>query len=186
MASLGDTLTPRRRLKIVFLDVDGVLVPTNAQWFSVTAMMLLKLLVQTTGAQIVLSSRWRITQLTRSIVEKRLAVDGLSLHSCTPNSVDGGADNRALEIVEWLENAEKRGDVVAEWVVLDDAPVEKLDPRMKNHCVKVADVTGLRWKDIEAAFQILNVRVPPVARSPLEGIPLPKWHIQHRNIPTIY
>eukprot|EP01108_Squamamoeba_japonica_P004472 TRINITY_DN352_c0_g1_i1.p2 TRINITY_DN352_c0_g1~~TRINITY_DN352_c0_g1_i1.p2 ORF type:complete len:149 (-),score=25.90 TRINITY_DN352_c0_g1_i1:264-710(-) len=111
----------------------GVLVPTNAQWFSVTAMMLLKLLVQTTGAQIVLSSRWRITQLTRSIVEKRLAVDGLSLHSCTPNSVDGGADNRALEIVEWLENAEKRGDVVAEWVVLDDAPVEKLDPRMKNH-----------------------------------------------------
>lgn len=95
--------------------------------------MLLKLLVQTTGARIVLSSRWRITQLTRSIVEKRLAVDGLPLYSCTPNSVNGGADNRALEIVEWLESAEQRGDIVAEWVVLDDEPVEMLDQRMKDH-----------------------------------------------------
>jgi hypothetical protein len=52
---------------VVFLDVDGVLQAHNAEWFSMTALKLLRQIVLRSDAKIVLSSTWRLLAQTRQV-----------------------------------------------------------------------------------------------------------------------
>ena len=68
---------------IVFLDVDGVLHPTHGEtFFDSICMQYLRAIIECTGAVIVLSSAWQVTQSGRQEVDEALN-GGASSLSCT-------------------------------------------------------------------------------------------------------
>ena len=58
-------------LKLIFLDIDGVLLPFNSSedTFSKTALNVLNEIVKQTNAEIVLSSTWRMDETAVDIME---------------------------------------------------------------------------------------------------------------------
>ena len=138
-------------MKIIFLDIDGVLndfssvasiwndTPTD------THLKCLKNIVDQTGAEIVLSSTWRLGRSTRKIVEDRLADFGMKLFDCTKELED-----RATEIEEWLS----RHPEVIDYVILDDECLSL--ERLKARLVQTTIAYGLLPTHVMKAIKILN------------------------------
>lgn len=153
--------------KLVFLDVDGVLhavqgrdIFTNVPAFS--------RLIRATGAQVVLSSAWRLNERYMAHLNAELMRNGLKpVIGTTGVASRGGlfgllggveaspAEERVQEIREWLELYGQPGD---RWLVLDDLDMmvsfgEQLiltDPHM-----------GLSESDANQAIQYLNRKSSP-------------------------
>jgi len=108
-------------LKVIFLDVDGVL--NSAQdGYSIrlrtdSHLKLLQRIVKKTGAKIVLSSSWRIgfTPASRNLLA-RFKEYGLELMDCTPE-LPGSC--RGDEIRQWLTDNVYNYDI-ENFVILDD------------------------------------------------------------------
>lgn len=108
-------------LKVIFLDVDGVLnshVLIYHYGFDYIDEGLLELLVtvvKNTGSEIVLSSTWRLEERSRNLVKSSLSRFGVELFDWT-GRIAGGY--RCEEISEWLKMHPK----VKKYAVLDDDP----------------------------------------------------------------
>lgn len=106
-------------MKVIFLDVDGVLNNFNLlsrygfNYIDGGYVSLLAQIVRATGARIVLSSSWRLKDEDRSIVESALRLNGLEIDDQTP---DLRGRSRMEEISLWLKD---HPDVV-KFVILDD------------------------------------------------------------------
>lgn len=160
-------------MKIVFLDVDGVLnsrsyfnsLPRGTLYQDIdeTKVELLKQIIDQTQAEIVLSSTWRglkdLGEMNQphpmyTYLVETLAKYGLSIMSHTPLI----QENRPLEIYTWLNN---RVDTIEAFVILDDDWGED-DYRpygLKSHLIKTSfygDKGGLQSQDVEQAIKILN------------------------------
>lgn len=107
-------------MKVVFLDVDGVL-NSKQDGNSIRVrtdlhLRLLREIVKVTGAKIVLSSSWRCGPVTAiKNLKNRLAEYGLEIMDSTP--VLSGSSCRGDEICQWLYN---NGQSVERFVILDD------------------------------------------------------------------
>jgi len=106
------------KLKVIFLDIDGVL---NNQtllyhygfdYIDGDMVELLKHVVNATGAEIVLSSSWRLDGHSKKIVEKELEKTKMELLDCT---IHIKGKKRAEEIKEWLGRHK-----VKKYAILDD------------------------------------------------------------------
>ena len=87
--------------KLVFLDIDGVLNRHPQLHIDLAKAALLKGLLEATGAEIVLSSMWRLTRAHRRAVRAAFLAVGLPRPiSYTPLMHHGRA--RAMEIMAWL------------------------------------------------------------------------------------
>jgi hypothetical protein len=176
--------------KVIFLDIDGVLrkesetervlvdgelvpvLPTSEEAeFNKLSFMALRMIVQRTGASIVLSSEWRRTEVMRNAIGKALRSYGLpQIRACTgtfvkmkPELVKASntiafAERRAREIGEWLK---QQPDVKA-WVALDDVDLSwgdgarsKGTPIMRSRVVKVNAELCLSDKNARDAIDIL-------------------------------
>lgn len=152
--------------KIIFLDIDGVLncaSTTNrigADLFvDGKKVDLLKTIIDSTGASIVLSSSWRYGAFTTADATERLFLielvrtfreHGLELwHSVTPPSADGCL-HRGKEILKWLET----NPGVEKWVVIDDV-AEDLDGVM-DHAVITTWENGLTKALAKRIINMLN------------------------------
>ena len=169
-------------MKIIFLDVDGVLnnqdtfkhrynhYQSTGEWvLEIDENMVNRLanIVNKTGAKIVLSSSWRmgfsydtcepLGEQARGLVDI-LAKYGLSIYSRTGNGKD-----RADEINEWLHN---HNDVEM-FVILDDDSYDlqefvgkelvKTSFTATDEMVKdMSDCTGLQDEHVVSAIDILN------------------------------
>lgn len=108
-------------MKVIFLDVDGVL--NSAQdGYSIrlrtdSHLKLLQRIIKETGAKIVLSSSWRIgfTPASRNLLA-RFKEYGLELMDCTPE-LPGSC--RGDEIRQWLTDNVYNYDI-ENFVILDD------------------------------------------------------------------
>lgn len=108
-------------MKIIFLDVDGVL--NSAQdGYSIrlrtdSHLKLLQRIVQETGAKLVLSSSWRIgfTPVSKNLLA-RFREYGLELMDCTPE-LSGSC--RGDEICQWLTDNSYDYNI-ENFVILDD------------------------------------------------------------------
>ena len=100
-------------MKIIFLDVDGVL--NTVRDFRIFGhgyindefVALLARIVEQTGARIVLSSSWRLPGRDKCLVEDALSLHDLEIFDCTPTlepEVDGVHVFRHKEIQLWLDN----------------------------------------------------------------------------------
>lgn len=140
-------------MKIIFLDIDGVLNYENSKSkVEEEKVKLLKEIVDRTGAEIVLSSDWRYWW-DKPDDDFKLLIDklnkfGLKLISKTPETAHG---YRGAEIHQWLN--EWTGEAVEKFVVLDDNIDMK--PYM-DRLVETDFKQGLCRKDVERAIKLLN------------------------------
>lgn len=139
-------LPPQDKTRVIFLDVDGVLLPSGSvdtimiegvalpvrnvkeSDFSAQAMGSLRAIVEQTGATIVLSSEWRRTEELRSSMSAVIRSNDIpSFRDFTPifkpraevqqiNGVFAWCERRAREIGAWLKDHPE----VIGWVALDD------------------------------------------------------------------
>ena len=158
-------------MKIIFLDIDGVLNSEMYEWsrgedradnrIDLSRVSLLKDIVSATDAKIVLSSTWRLDWNKSpelcgedgEYINQCLAQYGLFIIDKTPfNSM---IDDRRREILTWLSS--HRGEVES-FVILDDINCgwEELDRR-----VVVTDPYGygLNEEHVKKAIKLLNIRV---------------------------
>ena len=159
-------------MKIIFLDIDGVLNCLGCQekiqgciFVEEKKIFLLKELVDKTGAEIVLSSTWRYGWECRDNIEnpspsqlqdirlfealeERLAFCGIKLRGYTD---DFGP--RGKEIDAWLKAHFEEN--IESYVILDDMDAEELQPH-SHRLVQTSIFYGLEAKHIRKATKILN------------------------------
>jgi hypothetical protein len=115
-------------MKIIFLDIDGVLNTTKLikkfgfDFIDDILVAIVARVVRETNAKIVLSSTWRIQEKDKNIVVQSLAQHNLELHDSTPVIKrsgaweSGGWVRRSEEIQAWLnENPH-----VQKFAIIDD------------------------------------------------------------------
>lgn len=149
-------------MKIIFLDVDGVL---NSQNYFISkyhelgrpvrgkeeidkvAVKYLKEIVDKTGAKIVLTSSWKIIKRQVQDLKDVLKEYNLSIMDITSNY----ADKRGKEIREWLNNNKD----VESFVILDDDFFKDYNG-LENNLVNTSFITGLTKEDVKRAINILD------------------------------
>jgi len=175
--------------KVIFLDIDGVMRPARAGGFDIvsegemsvrpdtsdffpSAMKALSLIVQRTGAVIVLSSEWRRTESLRQAVDNHLMANQLrpchgttrldkeSEPSTSADPVRAFAERRGLEICAWLMAHDTE---VKSWVVLDDINLGIADEEAKpgskpmaSKLVQTWPLCGLTTGNAKTAVRILR------------------------------
>lgn len=106
-------------MKVIFLDVDGVLNNFSLisrygfDYIDESHVILLAQVVKSTGAEIVLSSSWRHQEKDLSLVKDALKRANLEIKGCTP-WLNGRA--RIYEIKQWLAEHPE----VTKFAILDD------------------------------------------------------------------
>ena len=137
-------------MKVVFLDIDGVLNDTVTTKDLMNDLPkkdhldCLKTIIDVTGAKIVLSSTWRLLSSTRSTVKSALRTVGLEFIDKTKELRD-----KASEIQDWLG----RHPEVEQFVILDD---EEISGKFPNNLVQTTFYHGLLPEHSEKAIKILN------------------------------
>ena len=115
-------------MKVVFLDIDGVL-SFDAVTIDIPSLKRLKRILDETGAKVVLSSAWRIFPDGRDQVKEALKSIGHDMLDCTPE--DG--PTRGAEINQWLREHPE----VENFVIIDDDYFDmKDDPILAPKIVK--------------------------------------------------
>lgn len=154
-----------RRVKVIFLDIDGVLNNSKhltelmellgrKQYFSIINQIhetpfdyrsckLLQELIKETEAEIVLSSTWRLNDNGIEIIEQYA---GISIRDTTPvlNTI------RGEEIKQYLDNHQE----ITEYIILDD-DTDMLKEQM-GHLVKVNNRIGFTITEYIQCRNILN------------------------------
>ncbi len=165
--------------KVIFLDIDGVLnVEEEAYKTGVIIdpekVKLLKIIVDKTGADIILSSSWKrgynhfIEDGFQSkdpnfkLLYDLLTAEGLEIKGITPISDESGAVARPLEIREWLN----RFYTVFSYVILDDDTFWNWGFLQRNVVTTVTEhpengashryATGMTMEHALKAIEILN------------------------------
>lgn len=146
-------------MRIIFLDVDGVLVTEEGYLNSVgslpkfkeDAVLNLQRIVQATSAEIVLSSSWRKDPKMKAVVIAWLLQHDLEIKSITPVSSQYGRD---MEIMMWFD--EKRVDAGIPWITLDDDSIFNASHIFKPNEVTTSFVEGLTMENALVAIEKLN------------------------------
>ena len=140
-------------MKVIFLDIDGVLTDTRDSESTLYDILrpvhlnCLKAIVDATKAQIVLSSARRLYADQRNIINNALQTVGLTFVDKTRFLMAG----RAAEIKEWLN----RHPDTEKFVILDD-DVADLVSEFTGKIVKTTMSVGLMPEHVDEAIKILN------------------------------
>lgn len=152
-------------MKVIFLDVDGVLNSDDSEdrfkcfiGIDYSGVKLLKEIVEATGAKIVLVSAWKIywnkdgksrNDSLAAYLDERLAEEDLVIIDKT----GGYMTERGHGIVDWLSE-----HPVESWVVLDDEIFDDYaECGIMPHLVQTDFYDGgLKEKHVELAIEILN------------------------------
>eukprot|EP00931_Biecheleriopsis_adriatica_P005960 TRINITY_DN107425_c0_g1_i1.p1 TRINITY_DN107425_c0_g1~~TRINITY_DN107425_c0_g1_i1.p1 ORF type:complete len:508 (+),score=94.15 TRINITY_DN107425_c0_g1_i1:51-1574(+) len=157
---------------VVFLDIDGVLLPFGegidaGMEFPERCLSALSHILESTGADIVLSSTWRcddgavetiLSNFKRFGEKHGGPLEGISSIEQSTSSVDHS--HRQWEIKEWLESSAGRG--VQAWVALDDEDLlgglsnETARSAFIGHVVRTQSHLGLTLADAELAVRALQ------------------------------
>ena len=171
--------------KYIFTDFDGVLnteryhaavlsggrVPSDAYGplFDPEAVENLRMIVEATGAEVIISSSWKLEGADRMMaLWKARKMPGV-LAGCTPDAIMGmdilsmGLDNpdtfaqlagKGNEVKQWLrENAPRKAENYR-YVIFDDVP--DFLPQQKDNFIQVNPRVGITMEDAAKAVEILN------------------------------
>ncbi len=161
-----------RIMKVIFLDIDGVLNTyyTKKEVAGYTfvedeKVALLQELVKRTGAKVVLSSTWREgweIQETNEETPSRYAADVMLFNALKEKLTDYSIEllgytpifgKRGLEIDAWLNTWQ--GEPVERFVILDDMGGAELRPHSR-YLIQTGMTQGLQKNHIEKAVRMLN------------------------------
>ena len=157
-------------LKVIFLDIDGVLLPFPKTdeydtLFPQRTVEALDYLLKETGAELVLSSTWRVrTPFIAQIIDC-LKGFGMTIdwfHDITDPTMHS---ERQWEIAKWLEDhRQEQGDIV--WLALDDEELlegeanEKFRAAFQGHVIKTASHVGLTMEDAKRGVELWKQQLP--------------------------
>lgn len=141
-------------LRIVFLDVDGVLHSVRAlrpeQQFRPACMQLLQKILKIGNAAIVFSTAWRLSPQTMSIVNAKLRQYGMD--TAIDKTCDfGPTGRRSDEVLKWVDAWQPSA-----WVAIDDMNLGGHEPRMSGHFVHTNALVGLTPELANKAIEYLN------------------------------
>lgn len=157
-------------VKLIFLDLDGVLVVRFPGVFEPQLVRNLKMVVDATGAEIVLSSDWRRTPAALEDARRNLRSYGIDCIGYTP-CLSPSVPQRPREILMWKDDHhEKGGSFVTAWIAIDDRPLleEEKGSGLRGHFVHTDPDIGFEGPCIEEAIHLLN-RGSPGASPSLRG-----------------
>ena len=158
-------------MKVVFLDVDGVInslqfcEKNKDEMIDRQGVALLKKLIEQTGAVIVMSSGWRLwfgdnmePQMGDSQYLYNILIEfGIELYDKTPDfSTEDIRTKRtfshvkAKEISEWLKDKKN----IESFIVLDDLDLK--NEQINAHLVRIDGKIGITNDDVECAIKMLN------------------------------
>ncbi len=140
-------------MKLLFLDIDGVLTSNNTQpnssflyTFSKDCVTILNRILCYDEVKIILTSSWRIV----FDIEQQIQIfkENGVLQYPYGQTKDLGYENRGLEIKNYLQS-----EKVTHFVILDDMEIEGFD----NNFVRINPSTGLTDKYVERINKVLNL-----------------------------
>jgi len=161
-------------MKVIFLDLDGVLVTRRPGIFEERLLRNLQALVRRTEASIVLSSDWRRHPAAREDACRTLINAGLKVIGCTP-CLSAFIAQRPTEILQWKADfckqaPERDYDPITQWVAIDDRPL--LDERnghgLRGHFVRTHPIRGLTEAAVEECVRILCLDSAPSVSSAIK------------------
>lgn len=153
-------------MKVLFLDVDGVLntdgvlelswmLGNKSNALCPHRIRLVSQIVQETDAEIVVSSDWRLDEHKPAldILRAALCMWALPIHSLTPDlSTAGYRPARWQEIESWINCTD---DDIDNFVILDDRYDAGM-PKFENNFVRTTEEEGLTETLAAKAIEILN------------------------------
>lgn len=155
-------------MKIIFLDVDGVLNSIDSEdrfqcfiGLDYSGIKLLREIVDATSAKIVLVSTWKLSwnkdgqsrpDSLGAYLDQRLAEEGLTIMDKT----GGTMNERGHGIIDWLSEHPAES-----WIVLDDEIFEDYEEcGIMPHLVKTSFYDGgLKDRHVEMAINLLNKEI---------------------------
>lgn len=153
-------------LKVIFLDIDGVLLPfpkdenAGSELFPASTLKPLQtLLQQADGAKLVLSSTWRVRKdFIQDIVDciQAFGIDFDGFFDITDPNMHS---ERQWEIERWLSNNRQKYDKIV-WLALDDEELLEGDVNQKfrslfeGHVIKTESQKGLTMEDVKDALNL--------------------------------
>lgn len=150
------------KLKIVFLDFDGVIsTPDYNMCLEPEKVALVEKIVTDTGAKIVVTSSWASgCQTTENFISKNFQPNFKSIFIDSIydiiDDVEYGVASRGEAIKIWLENHE---DEIDSYVIIDDT-LDMLDEQLFNF-VQTDDQEGITSREVKLATRVLNhIKVP--------------------------
>jgi len=163
-------------MKVIFLDLDGVLVPAGQTpgIFDGYLARNLKKIVEATGAEIVLSSDWRRHRTSVAKARRNLQAYGLDFIDCTP-SLSPRVAQRPTEILLWKQDFCSSGQrQIDAWIAIDDRNLaeEQDGQELQGHVVRTRPKVGLDRSAADKCIQLLlaqedspNGPTPKISRS---------------------
>ncbi len=149
-------------MKILFLDVDGVL-NTRPGSLDDDKLDLLGHIVTKTGCKVVISSSWRTVNRMKVRLYRALWHHGIEVYSETPELADqvvawgfAQAVPRHREIRAWLNRQEVKGNEITGYCILDDDP--KADDGTGRYVRTVMEV-GLDKVHAQTVIETLNRQI---------------------------
>lgn len=147
-------------MRIVFLDIDGVLCTEKSYLaYGTEGMMFdwddlacrfLKTICERSQTKIVISSSWRVGENNQVKLHEQLKKYGLEEHLHQDKYTKSFSGIRGKEIEDWLK---RNGH--EEYVILDD--IDEMLPEQKEFFVKTDPWEGLMYHDYQKVLAVLNV-----------------------------
>ena len=146
-------------MRIVFLDIDGVLV-TRRSFFiragdlpscEASCVAALNEICEATGAQIVVSSSWR---LDTSLGDLKKILEEWGVKAPVLDVTPIGVRTRGAEIEEWMSAWANKGGTIESYVIVDDCP--DVEGELLPHLVETKWNSGLSAADARKAIEILG------------------------------
>ena len=166
-------------MKIIFLDVDGVITSPRVGWrrFDIFAVQFLNWLCREIDAKIVISSTWRYNHPKEEFEQFFTAI-----HEDWRTDTDllrNGTNCRGDEIQLWLNNHPE----VTQYIILDDDQ-DMLDSQI-DRCVFTNYEDGLVWSDMLLVKLLFNIDNTPYNADTTDIPPIEALHNQINRFKTL-
>ena len=145
-------------IKIIFLDVDGVICCNGAGRLETDKLARMKSIVERTGAVVVLSTDWRRDAMLKATITGALETQNIKVIGATRKGAPL-QPIRPKEISGWLDSfIADKNRTVSEWVAVDDRELmaEQGGERLRGHFVNTSFASGLTDKVAERMVAVLN------------------------------
>lgn len=160
-----------KRIKVIFLDIDGVLRPATQSGFNKRCVGYINQLVDESGAKVVLSSTWRynMEEVEKQFPENGIRFEIFDVTSTFSISKYEGTQSwtpdymkvpRGVEIQGWLKDFNSMEQYVESYVIIDDNSDILLT--QLPHYVKVDQTKGLTKQNLKDSIQVLNSLEIPI------------------------
>jgi hypothetical protein len=157
-------------MKLIFLDIDGVLVTRRPGVFEDSLLRNLQALAQSTGADIVLSTDWRRHPSARDEARRVMNSLGLKVLGCTPR-LSPFVPQRPTEIMQWKRDfVLKSQEPLTHWIAIDDRALlqERHGQYLRGHFLQTHPLRGLTQEAVQEGIRLLTSETPaPSAKDEL-------------------